>query len=82
MNPTLTELETQLAGAEAPRIRQQAVDLLSDLRDRHLQGSQTVPADPEASQQHHVRRQTMLSACDAALRVLQTEGATPSATHT
>lgn len=81
MNPTLTELETQLAGAEAPRIRQQAVDLLSDLRGRHLQGSQTVPADPEASQQH-LRRQTMLSACDAALRVLQTEGATPSATHT
>ncbi len=81
MTLMLTDLEAQLAGADGPRIRQQAVQVLAELRGRYLRGPQTLPPGAEASQKF-LRRQTVLSACDAALRVLQANGVPVAATQT
>jgi hypothetical protein len=74
MSPTLTELETQLAGADGHLIRQQAAQTLCKLRDRCSPGPEGSPPEAEANQQR-IRREAMRSACEVALHILQTEGA-------
>jgi len=80
MTPTLTELEAQLAGADGPRIRQQAVHTLQELRDRCLPSPNGQPTRPQTPQES-LRRKTTLAACNAALQVLQAYRATKPSTH-